>query len=1818
MVATFIHLTGYEVVETLYDGSRTLVYRAIRHVDRKFVILKLLKNPYPDTIELVHFKNQYTLTKDINLPGVVRSYQLENYQNRFVIVTEDFGGISLRQYAAKFSAQRIDVGEFLSIAIKIAEILGDLYQHRIIHKDIKPDNLLINPQTKQVKLIDFSIASLLPQERQTLTNPDVLEGTIAYLSPEQTGRMNRGIDYRTDFYSLGVTFYELLTGQLPFQSDDAIELVYAHIAKQPIPIDQINPAIPSVLAAIVRKLMAKNAEDRYQSAQGLKHDLERCQQAWNHTGRISEFEIGQRDYCDRWVVPQKLYGRDRDIEILMAAYDRIAQGASEIMLVSGVSGMGKTAVIQEVQKPLIKDSTHQRGYLIQGKFDQFQRNIPFSAFIQAFQDLIKQLLTENTAHLERWRLKMLRALGENAQVLIEVIPELVTILGEQSPAAKLTGIAAQNRFNLLLQQFIQVFAQEHHPLVIFLDDLQWADLASLQLMQVLMEDQNKGYLLLIGTYREEEVTIADPLMLTLEKIQQNGTTISTIALTPLEPHHLNEMIAETLNYTSEQAAPLTELVYHKTKGNPFFSRQFLKLLYEEKLIQFDFDRGVWNYDLARSQSLMLGHDLVTFMASQLQKLPEDTQAVLRLAACIGNSFDLDMLSAIAEQSPNKTAADLWAALQEELIFPSDDSYKIFQSDDSIDSLQSAQYRFAHDQIQQAAYQSIQDNQKSAIHLKIGELLLQTIPEIERDEHLFAIVNSLNLGASLISDPIKREELARLNLKAGQKAKTSTAYQTAVDYYKTGIELLGEDSWQSYDLALKLHEEAAETAYLCGYFAQMEQWVNSVLQHAKTPLEQVKTYQVKIEAEKAQGHRQAAIASGLTMLQQLGIALPTQPTEIDVKHAYDEVIAQLAGRDIASLIQLPPMTNLNSLSAMRILASMTGAAYFISPTLIAVIVLQQVKLSLQYGNAPESALAYAAQGQSLCGMGDVSNGYQFGQLAIALSDQYVIEALKPLTMMVVNSLVKHWCEPLHTVVPNLLEAYQLGLKVGDLEAAAFSLHNYCISSYYVGKELTQLVQEISTYTEAIAQLKQETPQAVNQMLHQAVLNLINPTENPSVLIGESYNESKALEGYQQRNDHTNICKLFIQKLILAYLFGNDEQALKYADRAKAYLGSFSSDPAAGLFYFYDSLAQLTVYPKASQSEQSQILEILAANQAKLSHWATLAPSNHQHRFELVEAERHRVLGQKLAAIEQYDRAIATAQKNGYLHEAAIANECAVRFYYQWKKEKLAQSYFADAYYGYLRWGALAKVQQLETAYPQPFALLQLSKRQSTSHITTSSEGTNSLSSSMKGTVMLDFFAIVKASQALSSAIELESLISALMQLAIENAGAERCVFMRPENEQWQVIAQATPQSASMVAATPVEESDLIPQSIVHYVMRTSDAIVLDQAYTEAAFASDCYLRKHQSKSVLCIPVQNQGQTIGILYLENNLTTAAFTSDRLEVLQILTAQAAISLQNAMLYRTLEQKVEQRTQELQQKNRSLSKTLKELKNTQAQLIQSEKMSSLGQMIAGIAHEINNPITFIHSNLTPASSYFRDLLELITLYQQEYPNPTAEIETAIDRMDIDFMTFDLQKLLTSMRSGSERIRDIVLSLRTFSRLDEAEMKSVNLHAGIDSVLLILQHRLNATTTTSEIQVIKTYSDLPKIECYANQINQALMNLISNAIDALRDRASREISSWTPIIEIQTEVTQKERVAIRIKDNGIGMSQAVIKKIFDPFFTTKPVGSGTGLGLSIAYQIVVDKHYGQLTCESTPGQGTEFVLELPIQAEELVQLAPKLTGANV
>ncbi|MBD2435408.1 ATP-binding sensor histidine kinase [Nostoc sp. FACHB-110] len=1875
MVKNRAEIPGYRISETIYISTRTLVYRGWRESDQTPIVIKLLKSSYPSPIELVQFKNQFAITNILNVPGVVRIYSLESFQNRLALILEDFGGISLKEYTALSRKGRDQtenqenelVGnyhflrEFLEIAIALADILADLYNYQVIHKDIKPANILINPTTKQVKLIDFSIASVLTKETQLSTSPAVLEGTLAYLSPEQTGRMNRGIDYRTDFYSLGVTFYELLTRQLPFQSHDLMELVHCHIAKQPTPVHYLNPVIPTQLSAIVDKLMAKNAEDRYQSALGLKYDLEICLSQLTAGGSIPEFTLAEKDICDRFVIPEKLYGREVEVQKLLTSFERVRQGNAELMLISGSSGIGKTAIVNEVHKPI----TRQRGYFIKGKFDQLNRNIPFLALVQAFRDLMTQLLTESDTQIETWKTKILATLGENGQVIIEVIPELERIIGKQPAVPELSGSAVQSRFNLLFQKFIQVFTTQEHPLVIFLDDLQWADTASLKLMQLLMSEASNTYLLVIGAYRDNEVSSAHPLMLTIEEMRQAEITVNHIVLAPLTEMQLNELIADTLKYSLQQSLKITKLVYQKTKGNPFFTNQFLKSLYEDRLIKFVNQTGAWQCDINQIRAMSFTQDIVEFVTQQLHKLPSQAQDILKLAACIGNQFDLETLAIVYEKSSTETAAILWTVLKDGLILPSGEGYKLFQNKSTVidnvlvnhHSAISANghhsitisYKFLHDRVQQAAYSLIPPNQKGETHLKIGRLLLSNISECKLEEVIFEIVNQLNFGVELITQQQERDRLAQLNLLAGRKAKSATAYWVATEYLTTGISLLRDDCWQSqYDLALALHELAADAAYLCGAYAKMEELAQTVIQHTKTPLDRVSIYETKIQAHTAQNDVLGAIAIARQGMSQLGLIFPEVPTQQDIQQALEEVATLIAEHDIAQLLDLPFMTAQDKLAITRIAANVAPAVYIAEQNLFPLLILSQIKASILYGNAPFSAFCYACYGILLNGfLQDIETAEKVGNLALALTHKFNISDIKPTVFYVVGAFITYLNSPLQKSVQLMLEGYKIALDTGNVYYVGFNAKDICQYSYFLGRELPGLEQEIQAYTHVLENFKQGTTLNYCRIFWQTVLNLLGKADNICNLTGDVIQEEEFVTHLINTQEFTGLHYFSLHKLILCYLFGNITLAVKTADQAREYLAAGTGYATVPIFYFYDSLTALAEYSQATVSQQEQLLERVKENQRKMQTWVHSAPMNYSHKFELVEAEKCRVLQQRGQAADIYDRAIVGAKINGYIQEEALANELAARFYLEWNKEPIAQMYLANAYYCYLNWGAVAKVKHLESQYAQFITVLLQQQDANSSHLSgITTIGLEQSSSSV--TEVLDLATVMKASHALAGEIELEKLLTTLMQVVSENAGAEKSVLLLLQDDNWVIAAQKSSKRLITIdninqginsheqlrknlglinlKSLPLSDSQDIPSSVINYVSRTCETLVLDDARTEINFLNDPYIMQWQPKSLLCTPIHNRGKLIGILYLENSLTTGAFTQKRLEVLHLLTAQAAISLQNAILYHnlalaktqleeyshSLEHKVQQRTQELHEKNQHLSETLEKLQHTQTQLIQTEKMSSLGQMVAGVAHEINNPINFIYGNISHAEEYLQQILQIVDLYHYYYPQPFSEIQKALEDVDFNFLKSDLKKLLQSMTIGAERIRQIVLSLRNFARLDEAEMKYVDLHEGIDSTLLILHHRLEKKAYRPAIQVIKGYANLPEVNCYASQINQVFLNIMINAIDAVdlffanyeQEIISELEPTKIPTIQINTQMVDAQTISIQIVDNGIGISEDVQPHIFDPFFTTKPVGSGTGLGLSISYSIM-KKHGGSISVKSQIGEGSEFSLLLPLNSLE-------------
>jgi predicted ATPase/signal transduction histidine kinase len=1787
-------LPGYQVTTQLYTGTRTLVYRGIRSSDKHLVVIKILRNEYPNFYELVQFRNQYTIAKNLDFPSIIKPLTLEVYRNGYFLVMEDFGGISLSNYLQVATDKNpkykyLTLEEFLEIAIQLTETLHYLYQNRVIHKDIKPANILINPDTKQVKLIDFSISSLLPRETQEIQNANALEGTLAYLSPEQTGRMNRGIDYRSDFYSLGVTFYELLTGRVPFAAEDPLELVHCHLAKQAIPIDEINIQIPRVISEMVNKLMAKNAEERYQSALGIKHDLEKCLTQLKETGQIEYFELGQRDISDRFTIPEKLYGRETEVNQLLTAFDRVSLGKTEMMLVAGFSGIGKTAVINEVHKPIVR----QRGYFIKGKYDQFQKNIPFSALVQAFRDLMGQILSESDRRLQTWKSNILAAVGENGQVLIDVIPELENIIGKQPPVIELSGTAAQNRFNLVLQKFVQVFTSKEHPLVIFLDDLQWADSASLDLLKLLIQDS--GYLLILGAYRDNEVSAVHPFILTVDEIRKTGGIVSTITLPPLRELEINQLVADTLNCELSLAKPLTKLVYQKTKGNPFFATQFLKALHDEKLISFDWQIQYWQCDIAQVNALAISDDVVEFMALQLQKLPRETQDILKLAACIGAQFDLHTLAIVSEESPENTATGLWKALQEGLVIPTTKIYKFFTQSDNEEIIKASAnptYRFLHDRVQQAAYSLIPLNQKQATHVKIGQLLQQNLSEIETEEKLFDIVGHLNLGIELITQTKEREALARLNLAAAQKARNSTAYSAAKSFVQIGLDLLDTNCWQTqYQLTLHLYVATAETAYLNADFDEMEKIAAIVLQSAQTILDKAKIYEIQILALTAQSQMFEAIAVAKIALAQLGVEFSSEADEALTGKALQTVASQLEGKQIEDLVNLPVMSNPQTIAAMQLLAILFPAIFIASPALMPLLCSTMVSLSLQFGNAPASTAGYAGYGMVLSAfLGEVEKGYRFGRMALSLLHQLNAREFKSLTLLWFCCFLQHRQEPVKATIPMGKEGYLAGMETGDFLYAGYNLSNYFYDNFFAGLYLEDWEPEIENYCVVLASIKQGSPLNYVRMIQQMVLNLKEIVNQPDLLSGTAYDETIMFPKHLQDQELTALAFAYTYKLMLAYFFGNYIIALDYIAENKAYLMAVAGMIYTPVFHFYAGLTNLAAFSSQSEIEQTNTLIAVESHQTTLAEWAHYAPMNHQHKVDLIEAEKCRVLGKKSEAIELYEKAISGAKENKYIQEEALANELAAKFYLTWGKEKIAAGYMQEAYYCYARWGARAKVHDLEKSYPQLLMpILQQSRNAdyfqngTIRKIITSSNTTSSTSEA------LDLTTLLKASQAISGEIERDKLLTTLLKIVIASGGANKCVLLLKQDQSLNVVALVEEgKDPQLLPSIPLESSSDVAISLVNIVRRTLKPLVIADARINSQFAADSYLEQQQPKSILCSPILNQGQLIGVLYLENNLTVAAFTNDRVEVLNIICSQAAISLENARLYQAAQQ------------------ALTDLKQAQLQIVQSEKMSALGNLVAGVAHEINNPVGFLNGNITPALDYINDVFGLLDLIQEKYADLDPDVQDEIDAIELDYIREDLPKLVGSMREGVKRIQDISTSLRNFSRADSDCPVSCNIHDGIDSTIIILKHRLKANENRPEIKVIKDYGNLPEIECYAGQLNQVFMNILSNAIDALEE--SNQGCNYQEIdnqIIVKTELSSnRKKVIIRIKDNGIGMKEGVQEKIFEASFTTKGVGKGTGLGLAIAQQIIEEKHGGKLSCNSTLKKGAEFAIELPVSSE--------------
>lgn len=1729
---------GYEVLDDLYTGRYARVARARRHADDTPVILKILSDPTPE--RRAWLQREYDLTRSLaDLPGVVPVLALEQHPTGWLLVFADVGGESLARLGL---AGQLALPTFLHLALNLTRILAGVHQQRVIHKDLNPTNIIYNPATNQLYLIDFGLATRLTRETTTFQSASVLEGTLRYLAPEQTGRMNRAVDYRSDFYALGVTFYELLTGRVPFTSDDPLELVHSHIARPPTPPHTVQPNIPEPLSAIILKLLAKDADARYQSAYGLIADLERCLHDVEATGTIAPFPIGQQDVSDRFALPQKLYGRDEHLATLLSTFEQVAAGSSALLLVAGAPGIGKTALVQELYRPL----TERRGAFISGKCDQVQRATPYLAFAQALQGVVRQVLTEPEAVLTQWRERLTAALGVNGQVVVEVIPDLALIIGEQPPVPELGPQEAQNRFLLVFQNFLKVFTRPDHPLVLFLDDLQWADSGSLKLLEQLLSSSDGGHLLVIGAYRDTEVSPGHPLWATLEAIQQAGTAPQTLTLGPLDDAAVQALVQDALHVDVTTAQPLTALVRQKTGGNPFFLGEFLKALYAEELLTFDPAQGRWTWELGRIDARQMTDNVVELMTQQVQRLPAETQQVLQSAACIGSHFDLATLAAVVEQPVTVAARHLEAALQAGLLEPLNEHYKVvgLVGDELPQTVQAA-YHFIHDRIQQAAYEQVPDAERPAQHWHIGWLLLARTPETEHDERLFDIVGQLNAGRALATDD-ERLELAQLNLEAGRKARESAAFAAAFDYFQVALELLPPDAWDAhYELALALHTDAATTAYLTGDFARSAALSDTIMQQARSPLDTMAAYAARILAGTAQADYEAAIQAGLEALQVLGYTLPRQPQPADVPHALQAVQQMLAQHPLASWTDLPRTTDAHLLAANRILGFIIFPAFQVDPNLFVLLVAQGMQV-IQHGLTPVSAFLCGTYGIIQGGMGQFNEAYRLGETALGLLD---VPDSHPYVARVLNSVYAftyHLQHHLRDTLAPLYRGYEEGVNVGDNEMAAICLSIRDAYRYYLGENLEHLAAQMHTNIAVMGRLRQPIAQHQTLPLHQWVLNLRSP-ELTSRLVGTAFDETVLVPQWQEQGVITVVAIYGVCKTAACYLAGDIEQAAATATWMAPYEPAMVTTFYIPFYNYFAALAHLAVVPDLPAEEQPAVWETIATRQAKLEMYAQHAPMNCLHKWHLVEAERCRVQGEHESAWGHYHRAIAGARDNQFIHEEALAHELLGRFYLTQGLDNFAQVALTDARRAYAQWGATAKVQQLEAHYP----FLRPAAAPEPLHLSVQT-------SSRTGAIALDVGSIVKASQVISGEMQLQALLTRLLHVLLENAGADRGVLLlnRDRDGLWLVEAEGTITSEiATLQSVPFAQAAL-PHSLISYVLRTSETVVLNDAPSEGNFTQDAYIRSQQPRSVLALPLLNQGTLTGLLYLENTQTAGAFTPERQEILTLLSGQVAISLENARLYAHMESLVNERTAQL-------ATALDEAQQARAAAEEANDLKT--RFVANMSHELRTPLNSIINFTYIIKSGIRGA---VTPEQIEY----------LDRI----------------YASGEHLLGLINDMLDLAKIEAGRMDLYTEPFQVEDVVKGAMSSASGLIKGKPIELHQEVAEgLPALEADKTRIRQVLLNLLSNAAK-FTDTGSITVRVWQHGHNLVTSV----------RDTGTGIPADKLDAIFEEFRQADEGSDrsyqGTGLGLPICKRLV-EMHGGRIWVESEVGAGSTFFFSLPL-----------------
>jgi predicted ATPase/class 3 adenylate cyclase len=1500
--ASAMEQLGYRLTERLARGAQDHTYRAICLDDDSRVIIRAVKHDEGPRAA-ARLEREFQLTRDLTVEGVSRPVVMESTGDWALLVFPDDRRETLDRY---LDGRSMPLESFFEVGLQLVRILGRLHARNILHKDIKPAHILIDPATLSVELTGFGIAAVIASETALNLAPTELEGTLAYISPEQTGRMNRSIDARSDIYSLGISFYEMLTDCLPFQAEDPAELVHHHIARTPEEPRELNPAIPAMLSRLVMKMIAKDPEDRYQSAAGLEHDLQRVRSAFDQGGVQEDFETGTRDVSPMLVFPARLYGRDEALHALVRSVDKATSGPAVMVCVAGHSGIGKSALVREVMRPV----AGRQGHFIAGKFDQLNRVTPYSAIVQAFDELVRLMLAESQERLDRLREDLLEALGSNAQVVMEVIPALEALLGEQPPVVPLGPGEAQIRFNVLFRRFMRALATPERPLVIFLDDLQWADAASLSLLEVLMTDSGIWNLLLICAYRDNEIGPGHPAAALFKVLEREGTEIQRITLPPLVSEYVSELVADTLRLPERESGVLAELVTEKTRGNPFFVRQFLQTLHDRGLLKFDPGdcRWRWNMDAIREEQIT--DNVVDLIAARIERLDREAQRLVQLGASIGNRFDLETLPLVSGMGVGETARGLEPAQKQQIVMPIGEAYKYADlSGAFLFEPKSVVYRFPHDRLQQAAYSTIDDADRAELHERIGRLLLERSGEEQIENRLFEIVNHLNLARQRFSTREEKSRLAELNLRAGKKAKSSTAYEAALDYFETGADLLGEKGWlEQVESTFDLHLQLTETRYLLGSFEEAEHSAKDLLGRAETTLQKSKVLDLLILTHTSALQYGEAIDVAVQALELLGEKIPRSPSTPQLLQELARARLAIGGKSISDLKGLPRMRKAEKLAAMRVLMLTTPPAYFDDPNLMPYLALRMVRLSLKYGNAAHSAYGYVAYGLVLCGvLNAMEKGREFGQLALDLVEEFNAQDIKGKVIMVNGGFIQHWKSPLRDSLPQFEKGAAASIEAGDLEFHGYNRYAYASYSYFSGMPLERVAEILEEQNAAVREHKHEKTDRIMRMAWEAVRDLRGEAAGPRPGDMPEFDEEANLTLWKER-DRQAFAYFYLYALNRQYMQQDFEGCLESAAIIGEHLHAVMGMTYVVWYRTFESLALTALLPHM-QSGRPGALRRVRANQRRLRKWSEGAPENYLHKYHLVTAELERIRGNEVKAEAAYEASIRLSREHGALHDHALAHELAGRFQLTRGQQTAGRAHLKEARSAYLQWGALAWVEALEQQHPDVFAGAQ---GRAGSEGRTDGVGTRS---------MIDLTTIGNSARAISEKMQVEDVLREVLDATVTHAGAARGLLLLATEGKLMIEAESSSGESALLGSRPFADSGEAPESLINYVVRVKKSVVLDDATVDRTFCADPYVAESKPLSVLCSPILDKGKLIGLLYLENRLVRGAFVPERVKMLDVLAAQAAISLENARLYQSisdyadaLELRVKERTRELE----------------------------------------------------------------------------------------------------------------------------------------------------------------------------------------------------------------------------------------------------------------------------------------------------------------